>query len=369
MISSSCSHPANLHYLLGMAGRTLPMTGIDRTRLSSPTVLILLVLLVMPRAARCDTLEDSARELAREIDAVLTNPGEFSCDIRNVSKLDRDEVVRIERAIESELQGRCAPAQAGGSEAANVVLTLSENIESLVWTAEIHQGAVSREILRAVPRPTVPPNSTKSPPFVLASERFWEGPERILDAAVAAGPTGDRLIVLLFPASVTIRNVSKDSETSINVPLGIPSSNLREPTGSLSQQNGNFIDVSHQRHYCTISLSALTVVKCWDDQGEMLDFRGSLLQGGQVVHVATNCSGVQGIPSLVTGTGDDTQPDSVRLVVLQNLGLTVASNRIDYSGPVVAIHEGIAGGSATVILKNLHTGNYEAYRLSISCGP
>jgi len=368
MISSSCSHRAESRFILRMAERTAQKMGTDRFRLSSQTLLFLLVLSGTPTVARSDTLEDSARELARKIDAVLTVRGELSCDIRNVSGLELDDVERIEQILKTELQGRCVRTQADGSEAANLTVTLSENVASLVWTGEIHQAGAYREILQAVPRSIVPPTAINSLPIVLARERFWEGTERILDAAFAASPTGDRLLILLLPDAVLIRNISKDSESRIDVPLAISTSELRESEGSLLQQDGNFIDVEHERHYCTVSLSTLTVVKCWDYQGEVLGFGGARLKGGQSVHVSTNCTVGKGIPSVVTGMGDDTQPDFVQVIVSRDLDSAIASNRIDFPGPVLAIHEGIGSGSATVIVRNLRTGNYEAYRLSISCG-
>jgi len=342
--------------------------GTNRSRLSSHAVLFLLVLLGMPMAARSDTLEDSARELARKIDAVVTTQGEVSCDIRNASTLDLDDVARIEQALKTELQGRCVGTQASGSEAANVAVTLSENVESLVWTAEIHQGAADREILQLVPRSTVPPRSSERLPLVLAVERFWEGPERILDATIAASPTGEQLLVLLLPDAVLIRNVTKDSERRIDIPLAISTSISREPSGSLSRQDGNLIDIKSDRRDCTVSLSTLAFVNCASDQGEKPVSGGANRTEGQVVPISANCGVAKGIPSLVTGTGDDTQPDFVEVVVPQNLGSAVASNRIDFPGPVLAVHGGISGESTNLIAKNLHTGNYEAYRLSISCG-
>ncbi len=367
MISGSCSHRVKVHSLMRVAERTAPIMGIDRSRFSSRTLLFLIVFFGIPRAARSDALEDSARELGRKIDAVVAAPGELSCDIRNVSTLDLDDVVRIERTLKTELQGRCARTQANGSEAANVVVTLSENVTNLVWTAEIHQGAVDREILQAVPRSAAAPKSTESLPIVLASERFWEGPERLLDAEFAASDTGDRLLVLILPDAVSIRNVSNDLENRIDLSLGISASTLREPSGTLSRQDGNFIDVKRERRNCTVSLSTFTVVKCWDVRGDAPLSGVPPLNAGQVVPVSTTCTAGKGISLFVTGTGDDTQPDYIQIVVSRDSGSAVSSNRIDFPGPVVAIHGGIAGESATVISRNLRTGNYEAYRLSISC--
>jgi hypothetical protein len=40
---------------------------------------------------------------------------------------------------------------------------------------------------------------------------------------------------------------------------------------------------------------------------------------------------------------------------------------VNFPGPVLAIHEAQNDASTTIIVRNVQTGNYEAYRLSISC--
>ncbi len=349
-------------------GRSTPIMGIDRSRLSCRTLLFLFVLLGTPLAARSATLEDSARELARNIAAMLPANGELSCEIRNISSLNPDDVVRIEQTLKTELQGRCVRIQPNGSEAAGVVVTLSENVKGLMWTAEIQQGTGHREILQAVPQSPVSSMAVKALPIVLRAERFWDGPERILDAGSAAAPDGDRLVILLLADAVLIQNANTNSESRIDIPLAIPTSTLREPSGKLSLQDGNILVAVHGRRNCAISLESDALVQCEDNQGETTAADGRPVPGGQVVPAPANCTHGSGIPWFVTGTGDDTQPDYLEVKVSQNLGATIASNRVNFPGPVLAIHGALSDASNTVIVRNLQTGNYEAYRLSISCG-
>jgi hypothetical protein len=177
---------------------------------------------------------------------------------------------------------------------------------------------------------------------------------------------GDHLEVILLPDAVLVRNTTNGTENRVDIPLVVPTSTLREASGTLSAQDGGLIDARHERHYCTISLNTLTLVKCSDYEGVGYVLGGSPAKGGQVESILTNCTKGKGIPWLVTGTGDDTQPDSLKVVVTQNLGSAIASNEIDFPGPVLAIHAA-SGKTPSIIVRNLHTGNYEAYSLSISC--
>jgi hypothetical protein len=367
MISYSLGHRAELFFVFRDARRSTPMMAADRSTLSCRAILYLLVLLGTPVVVHSDTLDDSAKELASKIAAVLTTRGEMSCDIRNVSSLELDDVVRIGETLKTELQGQCVRTQENGSETANIVVTLSENVKSYLWTAEIHQGAGYREILQVVPRLAETQSSAKALPIVLKSERFWAGPERILDAGLVSAPNGDQLLVLLHPDDVVLRNVNTGSENLIGVSLAIPIATLREPSGALSLQVGNLIAAQHDRRNCTVSLVTFALIKCEDYLGEMMSFGGLLVKGGQVVSVSTQCTKGSGISSFVTGTGDDTQPDFLQVEVSQNLGSAIASNQVSFPGPIMAIHGALTDAFNTVIARNLNTKNYEAYHLSISC--
>jgi hypothetical protein len=367
MIFRSSGHRQKLFLVRRKAGRNTSMMGINRSIVSCRTFLFFLVLLGTPVAGRCDALEDSARELAHKIDAVLTAQGDISCEIRNISSLELEDVVRIEQALKAELHGRCLRTQANGSETANIVVTLSENLKNLLWTAEIHQESEHREILQVVLRSTAFPSPAKTLPIILTGERFWEGPEHILDAGFMSASNGDRLLVLLIPDAILIRNVTKNSESRIDISLAIPAATLREPTGTLSQQVGNFIAAQHDRRNCTVSIDTYALIKCEDYQGETIGFGGPPVKGGQVVPASTDCATGKAIPWFVTGTGDDTQPDYLEVMVWQNLGSAIASNKLTFPGPILAIHGALSDTSDTIVVKNLSTGNYEAYRLSISC--
>jgi hypothetical protein len=71
-------------------------------------------------------------------------------------------------------------------------------------------------------------------------------------------------------------------------------------------------------------------------------------------------------PFLATAAGDDTRTDSVQLFQSDALGPLAASKELEFPGPIVALHAAIDAPRA--IVRNLTTGNYEAYRLSFSCG-
>ena len=247
MILRSQGQREGLFILLRLAGRSTPMTRTNRSNLSCHTLLFLFVLLGMPMAARCATLEDSARELAHKIAATLPEGETLHCEIQNHSSL---ELMMLSGSNErSRLNCKADVFVGKRTEAkASIVVTLSENMKNLVWTAEISEGNESHTVFLIVPHSEANPVRSNAPPLNLTRERFWEGVERPLDADTMSSPTGDQLVLLLFRDVLSVRNTTTNSETRINLATEIPMSQLRESSGTILQ-NEKSVDVSLESAY------------------------------------------------------------------------------------------------------------------------
>src|SRR5580704_17793002 len=181
IISRSCGHVEESLQLLRGAERSTPIMGIYRSNLSLRTLLLLLVLLGAPLSARCDTLDDSARELAGKIAAALPAKENVSCEFRNASSLQPDEVGRIDEALKTALQCEGSPEQTNYTATTRILVTLSENLNNFVWAAQIRRGDTSQIVFTMSPRPRENAVASSALPITFRSEKFWEGPEEILD--------------------------------------------------------------------------------------------------------------------------------------------------------------------------------------------
>lgn len=375
MISRSVGHSARLVFLPRMAGRSTPMTGNDRSSLACRTLLFLFVLLAAPMAARSATLEDSARELARKIAAALPALGNITCEIRNVSSLQPDEVARIEQTLKTELQDRCVQTQTSGSETDSIVVMLSENLKDLVWTAEIHQGDAFRIVLVTVPRPSENRIPVNRMPVALRSEKFWEGSQRILDAAIVNSSNGDALLLLLTSDGLLIRKVGSDEASIVQIP---PAQFVtRDPAGVITQ-NENRITVGSGTRICSIDPDARALIECHSADGpanrtlEKLELAlpgpTHVEKGGQIATLRNICK--NGQLSVASGRGDYTEPDTIQAfeaaVVNGMIVEKTLSDFLHFAGPVMALQSDDT--TARAIVRNLQTNNYEAYRILISCG-
>ena len=87
--------------------------------------------------------------------------------------------------------------------------------------------------------------------------------------------------------------------------------------------------------------------------------------GSDIAGVDARCAG--GSPVLATRPGDVGQADAVQAFSIANGGAAPLTAPVEMPGPVTALW--VSGGSAALaVSKNLSTGKYAAYLLTVACG-
>ena len=362
IISTSVSQRVRLLLEFRAAGLRTPTMGANRSTLSCRTILFLLVLLGTPLAARSGTLEGSAKELARKIVASLPAQDGVSLELRNTSTVTPQEFASLEQTLREELEGLKIHVVAAVPAAVNLRIVLSENRKGLLLSAEIIQAGASQVILMAASRTPQFRIASYWMPIVLQSKIIWEGPEQILDAAIASGPGGVPRLVLLLPDGLKIQDSPWGTMSTEKFPSS--ESATRDPRGKL-EITGNVASAVLPPRICTMNLDTFELLECHTAAGA----DGSLMvevphdfpaaeKGTEILMPQNGCGA-----ALATGPGDFTQPDSVQAFSMKPAGLAISS-KVDFPGPVLALRGG--SGSSRAIVRNLKTGNYEAY--SLSCG-
>jgi hypothetical protein len=376
MIFRSLGCSANFRLIMRGARRSIPMTSPHRIKHSWRVLLFLFVWIGIPGNASSATLEDSAKEFARKIAAALPSKENVTYEIRNVSSLQPSEVARIEQALKSELQQQGIGVTNAGA-AVTVIATLSENLKGLVWTAEIPQVDATHVVLIEVERPTESRALKATMPVSIHSEKFWEGTERILDAGEISDGKGRSWLVLLLPGGLRIL----DRQTGVTITTEIISNQKtsRDPWGNLGfAKSGNEFGLFLSPHFCTMNLQTHNLSGCSGGDEAAGNSPGSNFpvmidvapagapaagKGTEIVMGAPVCGGASQF--LATGARDYTQPDSLQLYELKSRGADPISAELNFPGPITALHA--PSESPRAVVRNLATGNYEAYRLSVSC--
>lgn len=348
----------------------------DRSTHSYRAILFLFTVFGITNSGHTATLEDSARELAKKVVAALTARESVSCEIRNASSLHPGEVARIEGAFKAELQNRGVRLLENSSAGITLAITLSENFKGLMWTAEIRAGDTFHAVLIAIER--IPENRPVSSamPVTIHSEKFWEGPERVLDAGEISDGAGKFWLVLLVPEGLTIQDKQTGSKSTMEIVSEQSAS--RDPVGILNfDPVRNTVALFLPLQFCTVKLNMHNLMDCPPTGGpdEPSSGRAQMLIDiappgpsppgkGTAVEIRSVCGGASQF--LATGSGDYTQTDSLQVFETESSGAVAISAELNFPGPITGLHS--VSDTPRAIARNLATGNYEAYRLSFTCG-
>jgi hypothetical protein len=330
-------------------------------------------------AVVANSYEAPARKFARRVAAGYPAETRVEVDVRNRSTLAAGDVAAVRAAFLDELSARglrvAAPSADSAAVTASATITLSENAVGFVWVAEIRQGDRSAVMLLAVPRAAAATAGISA--ITLRSALLWSGPERVLaaaapaalDVAPSSAPAGGPNLLLLVSegtsASVT------DTQHTFKIALPPSATVARDAQGALAW-NGTLLNVTVNGQTCTLSLPlATSQPQCRADEIPAPLAPTDQL-GSQRAELPAACGGASS-EILAAGTGDYTQPDSVRAYQMRGGAAVPVSAALDFHGPVLSLQTAMLlqsqpGPAALAVVRNLSTGDDEIYEISLVCG-
>jgi len=338
-------------------------------------------------AARADILDDAVAALAKKVVARLATSETARVTSRNISSLPAADAAKAQTALTRALQRRPRnPRQV------EVALTISENLRGYLLVAEIrHENETMIEMTEF----RIAAASAQAPAaFRMESKLLWEQELPILDVTVLP----DYLRVLDTAGLVLYeRRVGKWDRTA-TAELAVVN---RDPRGRL-ETNGDSVTIHEPGVTCVAPIKMTAPPQC-DEGGrfkaerniqDLQDWRGeffasaelgsdtllagidgrihvydaahapqAVFEGGSDFAVIAACGGRH---IALTGTGDAASPDSIALYDLVNRNPVRVSEPVEFSGPITALWS--AGEGAVAIARNLSTGKYGAYSLTLDCG-
>ena len=120
--------------------------------------------------------------------ATVTGPGAVALEVTNRSSLSRADFEEIGRGLRSQLAALGLQFVNADQAAATIEVSLSEDLESYVWVAEIHQAAnESSVVILSSPRSGGAPAAQEASGVVIHKALLWVQAEQILDVAVIDG--------------------------------------------------------------------------------------------------------------------------------------------------------------------------------------
>ncbi len=364
-------------------------------------------------------------DLAKAI-AAASGPGTITLTVTNSASLPKDQVAEIQHALEAQL--RTAGVRVGGAANANsdVRVTLSENLQGLVWVAEIVQGNNTQVAMVTVPRTLAPLPAKSAPSMTIRKTLLWMQPTQILDILVLDAASPKARMMVLDAENISSYTIAGDHwQREQQWPITHSRPLPRDLRGLLAAAKDHAVDAYLPGTVCSVNSNAV-VCRDSDDAWKIGPrsaffnsgrnyFTGALVPesekplppfyamtwlekqnysltvsagldgrvrvsdgvnertlptattadwGSDLAAVKSSCG--TGAQLLVSPGGDDTSPDALRAYEFPDRDPVLVSTAVEFSGPVMALwsHDGFG---AVAIVRNLRTGQYEAYSISILC--
>jgi hypothetical protein len=365
-----------------------------------------------PTPARADSLEDSVRTLARKF-ATSSRGVTVTLSIENRSDLREKQISDLEGAFENELRGRGVKIlpQSG---TAKVILTFSRNMSGYLAILQLRRGEASETWIEELGRSPGAYGLPFSAGLRLQRELIFTSDLPILDLVFS--DTDSRQIDVLGPQQITSYLREGDHwtpSTVLNLPRNGPIG--RDMRGQMDPGLDN-MSVIFPAEICNLSIhdgdrchlnsgqvslsevpSAtveekksppwLTASRIQNDGKTFLLVVGKdgLMRmygddpdpistfssfGNQITSIHSGCG--NGWQALVTQKEDRSNTDSIQGIEIRDQKPIVVTEALQFAGPVIALRRASRSvaylpSSAIAIIRNLQTGLYEAYRLSIAC--
>lgn len=377
-----------------------------------------LICSLIPRNVQADSFEESARALARKVWSFI-HATSVTCDFRNLSTLRTVQFANLSAAFQEELQRRgvkILPADAS----VNLVISVTQDPAEYIGVVQIQRKENTETVMETIG--TVNGPAAPEPTFSLTLHRefLFSQDNPILDVVFDSYSKSAYALGLQEINSYELRDehwvwrgserlprhrapkrseqgflgIGIDSESTAFSEEICTSSLLLGTKGWECQKNAGGFGVTG------VSPEAITGKKlvAWvsaaqlDTEGKTRivvtgeDGLARLYEdgpepvavfsnwGNEIASVYSGCG--SGWQLLVTGKGDWTKPDEMQAIDIQDRRAQSVSNPVEFPGPIVGLRafrttrpmgSAAANTQAVAVTRNLQTGRYEAYLLSIAC--
>jgi len=307
-------------------------------------------------------MKETVRKLADRIAGIPGLHGALRLDWHPDEKWSEGEATHWLDTLQEEFDRHALQMS---EEAAAVPLTVYAVVTptQVVLTAKTRVGERDEVRIVAVPRTSLPPVELHVAPVRLERQLIYESAERILDASSLWNGSEGGLAVLLYKNfEVLALRVDAKGEVRQSVTLGVADLKpVRDPHAAIAP-HGDQVTVQLWGQACDFSWVSPAEAKCHAEKAPAI---GKSVWRIDTV-LASPCDEANW--AISQPGSDPTVGDVLHLVpdgATQGGSADVPS---EFPGPVLSVNAGQNTSSALVVARNLRTGNYEVYRITLACG-
>jgi hypothetical protein len=305
------------------------------------------------------TLEDCVERLARKAIA-LPHERRMSLVWTNHAALSEQRAENLRLVFASRLEAAQVRLVQGESAPA-LHVSIEETPSQIVFTASVPGEGSSNVVIEEVARAFVSSEARPSNAIRLEKELLWQQETKILGAALpASSADGEKKMILLTDDALAVYGEAQGNWT-----MRITK---RLPAGASQPQRsarGQLLLAEGEKSQVRILLPGRRCETNWaDDSPIACSAANTEVPAGRLL--AAPACGAQ-TWWLKSDGADWTSEDRL---LLRNPGAAsnvAATAELSMPGPVFSIGAGTDAGSATAVVRNVATGNYEVYRVALAC--
>jgi hypothetical protein len=307
---------------------------------------------IMP--ADSNSLDDAARQLADRIAAIPNLHSPFRLEFHADANLAADS--SWQDTLRQELEKHHLTITEEPS-APLLKLGAVETPTQLVLTASARTGDRDDVRIVAVTRAAFTAPALAVAPVRIARQLVYETSDRILDASALGSAAEGGLAVLLYRSEDLVA-LRLDSSGAVKQTVSLAAASLhasRDPRGELTDK-GATAEVLLPGKLCEFTWAAGAEPRC---RAKKTEWRTATV-------LTSPCDSSDW---KLEARGDDwSSADLLQIVPDAAARAGSAALFNEFPGPILSINGERDPGSALIGARNLHTGNYEVYKITLVCG-
>jgi hypothetical protein len=302
------------------------------------------------------SLDDAIRQLADRVAAVPNLHGPLRLQFFQDAAFAADTGKGWQESLSREIQKHHLPLTEDPS--ANLLrVGLSETPTQLVLAASVRVADKDEVRLINLPRTAFRAANLPVAPIRIERQLVYQSPDRILDASsLWNGAEGGMVLLASHNSDLSVLRLDAAGQVAQTISLATAGARLsRDPRGELTVR-ANDASALLPGMGCELSWTPSTKATCHPAK-----------PGWRNPPVLTPSCGASGWKLFADGS-DWVTPDVLQVVPGGSTPQGSAPLLSDFPGPIFSINGEQNPASALVVTRNLRTGNYEVYKITLACG-
>jgi hypothetical protein len=319
---------------------------------------LLLIALLTPVLASTepDSLEGATKQLGERIAAIPNLHGPFTLEYLLEAPVTSGREKEWKKMFRSELESRRL-AVTEQSNAPVMRICVTQTPTQIVLTASVSIGDRQEVRIVAVNRSSVPAANLPVAPVRLERQLIYESPDRILDAS-SLWNGEERGLAILLLRNAELLALRLDASGAVKQTISIAPASLRLPRDPHAElvPKGPEAEARIPSKICEFTWNGTGDSKC----------RAAKFAWRETTLLTAPCDSSDW--KLEADGNDWSSSDLLQVIPGETAEQGSAAVMSEFPGPVLSINGEQNPNSALIVARNLRTGNYEVYKITLACG-